>query len=187
MFSDMDKVTQKIPSPATPRAGKIDTREEIRRHDPDQERKKGAHKGFAKEQGLFGDDQTEVSVASLDAFLPMLLKNYSAQDIEEREVAFEKEPVDPTSPNAVAAGAYARMSKYSPMKNLKEKAQKAKEEHQKSENPTLSKEEVQTIYRLQADVVKLRQKGVETIYINKAGTFLKSLQNAIEDALQIKP
>ncbi len=186
MFSDVNKVTEKLPIASDPRAKQTDTREEILRHDPEQERRKGAHKGFANEQGLFGDDQTEVSVESLEAFLPMLLKNFSAKErFSEKSVVTENQEI--SSPSAQAAGAYARTAQYAPVQNP-EIAQDVEGSEDVSfnpeeEHPTLSNAEVQAIHRLQADVKKLRAKGVKAIYINKAGTFLESLQNAVREAL----
>ncbi len=184
MFSDMNKVTQKIPTARDQRPQSADTREEIRRHDPEQERKKGSHKGFAKEQGIFGDDQTEVSVQSLETFLPMLLKNYSEvkPSIDKVETS---ERIDQTNPNAKAAGAYARMAKYNPANNpAPQKTQEVDAENiaLDNDNPKLSKTEIQMIHRLQADVVKLKKLNIPAIFINKAGTFLESLENAIQDA-----
>ena len=173
-----------MPTARDPRTHDSDTREEIRRHDPEHERKKGEHKSFTEDKQLFGDDQTEVSVQSLEAFLPMLLRNYTAKDVEADHVSVDK--IDQTNPNARAAGAYARMAQYSPVDNLRQKVQEteeAREVKEEATDPTLSNEEVQAIHRLQADVAKLKAKGVQVILINKAGTFLESLQNGVKDAL----
>lgn len=185
MFSDMNKVTQKIPTARDPKTQQTDTREEIRRHDPEHERKKGEHKGFAEEQGIFGDDQTEVSVQSLDTFLPMLLKNYGGKDSSQDRVQ-ASEKIDHTNPSAKAAGAYAKMAKYAPVKSNVPVEEDLKEDQasQQDENPKLSKSEIQTIHRLQNDVLKLKVRGVTAIYINKAGTFLESLENGIKEALE---
>lgn len=183
MFSDVNKVTQKVPTALDPRTKQTDTREELIRHDPEQGRRKGAHKGFAKEQGLFGEDQTEVSVESLEAFLPMLLKNFSAQnETDDKSISVDQKNI--SNPSAKAAGAYARTAQYVPEIPDIEDSQNS-EEPVKSEkdHPTLSNSEIQAIHRLQSDVKKLRAKGVKVILINKAGTFLESLQNAVKDAL----
>ena len=183
MFSDLNKVTQKIPTARDQKTQQTDTREEIRRHDPDQERKKGEHKGFAEEQGIFGDDQTEVSVQSLETFLPMLLKNYGGKQPSPDKVE-ASEKIDQTNPNARAAGAYARMAKYGPSPECPSVEIETQEgSGQEDSNPKLSKSEIQAIHRLQNDVAKLKAKGVHAIYINKAGTFLESLQNGVAEAL----
>lgn len=181
MFSDLNKVSEKLPTARDPRTKQTDTREEIRRHDPDHERKKGQHKGFAKEQGLFGDDQTEVSVLSLETFLPMLLKNFAAKP-DDKADNVKIDQADQNNPNARAAGAYARTAQYNPP--VKEETDNDTPDNSKDvDHPTLSNEEVKAIHNLQADVAKLKAKGVSVIYINKADTFLASLQNGVQEAL----
>ena len=186
MFSDVNKVTEKLPIASDKRAYQSDTREEIRRHDPDQEQRKKGRR-FAEEQAMFGDDRTEISLNSLEAFLPMLLKNYAAQPQREAFSVDDARQFDQAIPSARAAGAYARMAEYAnPVGVLREKVKESTARQDKdipNDNPTLSKEEVKIIHQLQKDVKTLRTKGIETLSINKSGSILEGLQAAIQDAL----
>ncbi|MCB9963824.1 MAG: hypothetical protein H6857_02635 [Rhodospirillales bacterium] len=186
MFSDLYKVTQTPPTASAPRPHESDTREEIRRHDPDHDHnKKKNHKDLLVEQGLFGDDLTEISVESLETFLPMLLRNFSAKKtFSEHSASSTDRPH--SGPNAKAAGAYARRAQYNPANELQQKVKEVQEERQPKKelnNPTLSTAEVQAIHRLQTDVAELRRRGIKSVYIDKAGSLLESLQSAVTAAL----
>ena len=188
LYSDIHKVTQKAPNASKPRTRQIDTRDEIRRHDPEfiEEDGSSSHQ-YAKGETLFGQDKTEVSIDSLETFLPMLLKNY-ANEPQKAQPSTPLLDERPTSPAAKAAGAYARtMRKASVMNEPEEISPPNEGEEEISEqksNTNLSGSELQIIYKLQKDIPALRKKGIRTIFIEKAGTFLESLQNAVEEALQ---
>lgn len=181
MFSDMNKITEKIPTATTPRTFQTDTREEIVRHDPEHEQRRRGGRGFKDQNTLFGDDQAEVSVDSLEAFLPLLLKNYAAKSNQNTSQRVAAPDIGSAHPNARAAGAYAKMAQYSTVPELREKVQEVAKDT--AETPTLSSAEVQAIHRLQSGVQKLKEKGVRMIKINKAETFLESLQNGVDAAL----
>ena len=69
MFSDIRNIIP-IKAPASDaQAQQSDVRQEILRHDPDQERQKKKKQSKDQVNELFGDDQAEVSVETLDIFL----------------------------------------------------------------------------------------------------------------------
>ena len=113
----------------------------------------------------------------------MLLKNFSANDkSDEKTVSAEQR--NTSNPSAKAAGAYARTAQYVPkVPDVTETDEEENISKSESDHPALSNSEIQAIHRLQSDVKKLRAKGVKVIMINKAGTFLESLQNAVKEAL----
>lgn len=182
MFSDINNILRPMPTASDPRTAETDTRQDIIRHEQEQERHKkhgGAHQA---EEGLFGDDQAEVSVESLEAFLNMLLREYMPKKTEKKKNVKPavKAPAAPPSPNAQAAGAYARMAHY---QHTDVQVEEAGPEIP-VDAPTLNSKEVQRILALQKDVHLLVERNIHALTIQKAETFLQSLENAVREALQ---
>lgn len=181
MFSDINNILRPMPTASDPRTAETDARQEIIRHDPEQERHKKGGGGNHDAQGLFGDDQADISVESLGAFLNMLLKEYMPRKADEaitKPVAKTRNA--PPSPNAQAAGAYARMAHYQHTDLPLEEA----DVEIPADAPGLNSSEVQRILALQKEVHVLVERHIHMLTIQKADTFLESLENAVRDALR---
>lgn len=192
MFSDIRNIIP-IKAPASDsQAQQSDVRQEILHHDPDQERQK--KKKHSKEQAseLFGDDLAEVSVDTLDVFLEHILAQYTGTENSDHvDIPITDQKTDDSvgaqseklNPNAQAVGAYARTATYT--------EQETKNRHisipsEMGEELDLSPADIQLIYKLQKDILRLKEKQVASIrmyQVHENDSFLQMLENGVKQKL----
>lgn len=181
-----DDMFSNIPNLYTVRpreAERSDARLDIRRHDPDQEKRKGHD--HEKESGpLFNeDDDAVVSIEALRVFLKTFLGSLedkaAAQSFsrpqENPDVADDK----PAQGNAMmAASAYAHASETKAHGRTPETSTPAP-----AQTAKLPAEEIRIIHRLLENLQALSGRGVESLRIDRGESFLLSLVAASEKAL----
>lgn len=188
MFSTLNNIL----GTQTRHAEETDTRQALQRHDPDNPRGGRKKKQKEDEPGFEDGVAATLSVEALKAFLKTLLESKTPQaqsaNIQEptdykiqTEMELDKNPTKHVSAHAAqAAGAY----------------QSATSHAQKRENVLLettdtavsgpefdlSATDIRTIHQLQEDLNTLSNHNIEYIHIERAETFLQSLQNAVKAA-----
>lgn len=169
-----------------------DTRQEIRRQDPDQQRRKPKNND-RNEAKIFGDyDEATVSVKALRLFLKNLLKSAGANpqvgSSQKKETPVpparpspspEQRAPEAESPAARAAGVYEAASRKEHSGGFSIDDTPAAPP---AESVPLKSEEMRTIHALLADLQILSEKKVEYLRIERSETFLDSLVQAVEKA-----
>lgn len=187
MFSRLDPIFQA----ALPRQTEgADTRQEIRRQEKeDGDRRKGG-RDKDDQPGDPWEDSAVVSVRALSAFLSGLAgsgaekKPTGQEDV--RVSAYGGGAVAQEKPNSASSEAARAAKAYKTMYYTGQK------EHQlplpappaQGGGIALSPEEERIIHKLIADAGLLSARGVETLHIQKSGSFLQSLADAIAAALR---
>ncbi len=173
-------------------AEQTDTRQGIKRHDPDQERSRRRRKEDTSEE--FGEDFAHVSVEALSVFLKNFVKEQAAEELKtdsgqplaheatiiEPDNIVQEQPVNrPTNPAAAkAASAYQSMSQSHKQDDV------LIETTDTAQGPAfdLSAEDVRAINVLIEDLETLKKARIETLTIERAASFLESLTNAVQQA-----
>ena len=183
MFTQLGQIF----APQPPRQAQAsDTRQEIRRHDPDQERRH-KKKGAAAEDEINLEDSTSVSISALRSFLEGFLKNLeqtaapeqlgqppeNAQSHEIRKEFASHKPVSDKMARGISA--YQNASKTT-------KPMKTQETIQTAERLGLHASDIRIIHELISDLKILEQAGQETITIERSESFLSSLVSAVSKA-----
>lgn len=163
-----------------------DARLHIRRQDPEQQGRKG--KKGDEEEELFDDqDRASVSTEDLQAFLENFLK--SLQDDAQKEQKGENVDVLPenTAPKpamsmqaAHAHNAYAAASRAHTHSHDHSNDLSGVDAQQAANSLGLSGAEVRTIHALIDDLKDLRERGYDSLLIERSETFLQSLVHAVE-------
>jgi hypothetical protein len=185
MFSDINKIRNLVKTPPPDaRAEQSDSRQEMIRHDPEQERQKKKGK-FKEARSIFGDDLANVSVATLDIFLKNILVDFTDKPGDEKDPVAVSPPAGQSeNPNAAAAGAYARTAAYDSAPHAPPpEPESAADPEESLQHPTLSSQDVQLVYRLQKDIDELKRRGIESVRFEENGSFLESLEQAVKKAL----
>ncbi|MCB1532249.1 MAG: hypothetical protein KDJ35_05200 [Alphaproteobacteria bacterium] len=187
MFYTLGKILSQTPR----QAEQTDTRQEIRRHDPDQQRRK---KGETEDEAelLALEDDTTVSITALRAFLQEFLKslppeqregesqdgnqeNMPEKDTPKMGHDFNKErPVNGAMAQATGAYKTAAQSGHEDTKFKKGSAQET------AENLGLDGSEIRTIHTLINDLKALSAQGYEELVLERNATFLQSLVAAVD-------
>ena len=176
-------------------AEQTDTRQDIRRHDPDYENPR--KKKEAEENQSFNEDQATVSVEALKLFLENFVKNATdsgeqQQDSEQSDGITEQSPLDfkiqtempletgtkaPLKSGKAAHGAAA----YAQMAEANERRDILFETTDQAEGPPLelSATDIRSIYAIIEDLKILSEAHIEYLHIERASTFLESLENAV--------
>lgn len=179
-----------ILSPKARQAEKTDTRQAIRRQEPDERRRKSGER--EEEQELFStEDGTILSIPALRAFLEDFLKSLPEEKTEEQAARDKQEALHKdalkvghdfnkkrpqTGDMAHAMGAYQ-----SAAKSGREDASFSKgNTAQTAENLGLHASEVRSIHTLLEDLKILSKQGIEDLTIERSTSFLQSLINAVE-------
>ena len=156
-----------------------DTRQEIKRHDPDQpDRERGEPEDDRED--LFGDDSTVVSVDSLSVFLQNFLKSQSEEEQNQALASTSHEKQSGYTPKprgqaAYAASIYARNS------------QASNPSQQASASPAISEtllggEDIRLIHDLLDNIKDLQAQNIKHLTIEKGSSFLMSLKTAVDKA-----
>ena len=162
----------------------LDTRQAIRRHDPDHESTRKKKKGGQEKFIIDEDDHTVVSVEALRAFLEhflntQMIENQTkarAADMQEHAMTHAPEPRK-TAENtggmaSVAANAYQHTAQAS------QKSQTVLSDD--ASQSYLGGADIRVIHQLLDDLKALSAKDVEYLNIERSESFLGSLSAAVE-------
>lgn len=158
-------------------AESTDTRQAIRREEKEQGRGKNNPEEDNRISVDLWEDNTSVSVISLQAFLIDFLKDKSFSDKTNisNQPAQSEVPSKPPQNTFVARATNAYQS-------LSEKTQApsgASQIEEISSADLVESEEVRKIYALIEDLDLLSNKGIKSLYIEKADSFVESLRQAV--------
>ena len=180
-------------------AEQTDTRQELQHHDPEYQRRQKERKQEKPEDPNFQD--SILSVEALQVFLENYLKTaydrrkasepFDGEDRRKKPEAKNIEDVqqelnlrdDKRQQSAKAArAAYA----YQSAQHVKNKEQILLETTDQASGPAMdiSDADITTINELLEKIKVLNQHKIEYLQIERAATFLKSLHNAIDSAIQ---
>lgn len=178
-----------ILSPKARHAEGTDTRQEIRRQDPDEQRR--SNQDHEDEPELFSsEDDTIVSIIDLRAFLENFLKSLPSEKTdEEKAESKQKEMAEdalkighdfnkkrPITGNMVhAMGAYQSAAK----SGAETKRLSTDDTKRAAENLGLEASEVRTIHTLIEDLKVLSDRNIDDLTIERSTSFLQSLVNAV--------
>ena len=177
-----------ILSPQSRRTEQTDTRQEIHRHDPEYERRKGQKQDKKDEINL--EDGAIVSVEALKDFLENFVRERTRQNQTEQPGAQKSEEQAPTpetntqqsqtrtplnTPSAQAASAYAQSA------HMNDHSKVLLETTDKTEGPALdlSAADMRTLHVLIEDLKTLQNAKIEIIKLEPAASFLDSLVSAV--------
>ncbi|MCK5285009.1 MAG: hypothetical protein KAJ86_05425 [Alphaproteobacteria bacterium] len=158
-----------------------DTRQEIRRHDPEYEQRK--HKKKKTKNELFDEqDSTIVSIDSLSIFLKNFLKSLKTEENQEQhttnpQVTGNNIPKERQSSEHIsrqAAQAYQTTDQ-----SLKRSSAILNSTDETTPDLGLKASEVRTIHTLIDDLKTLSDQQVEFLRIERSNSFLESITNAI--------
>ncbi len=180
MFSAIGNVF----APKPRHAETTDTRQEIQRHDPDYERRKGKKRDDDAPFGFDEDDSALVTVSALQVFLENFLKSQmettsNSSTPEDTPAVFtaptNEAPAAPTGRAAMAASAYQHGA---------EATQSAPPRMQTGDmnaNPLgLKTQDLRLIHGLLRDLKILAERRIEYLQIERSESFLQSLVDAVE-------
>lgn len=165
-------------------AENADTRQEIKRHDPDQERNR--HKRDAQEDDPFQDENsTIISVEALRVFLDNFLKSLNEEDDGMQETPPPSPPTENTQharaetlrasgKAAIAANAYQSMARRQRNTSLLKDS-----DMNHAPDIKLEASEMRVIHTLLDDLKMLSEKNIEYLRIEREGSFLQSIVNAV--------
>jgi hypothetical protein len=184
MFSNLAQILSNRPR----HAENSDTRQEIKRHDPDQERRKKDEKDDDKGVRFDTYDNAVISVSALRVFLENFLNSLtgnaatggeaialSAQGFDAAEGADATDHKPQSAAASHAANVYQMAAKT---------ARPTPVPVAKPAEPLLGNEDVRTIHRLMNETLVLQSRGIEYLTIERGETFLASLAAAVAKALQ---
>jgi hypothetical protein len=166
---------------------KTDTRLEIRRDEKREHGQKSLERKAEPDEVGLWEDSASVSVAALRNFLGEFLKARGEADIATPapstnpfDLQYTPAPLTPAS--SVAARAMKAYGAHTPppLAPAPEPQAGGDAQGEISLSDLLKADELRTIHALIASLNDLEKRGVQTLTIEKAGTFLQSLVNAVE-------
>lgn len=168
-------------------AEQTDTRQAIQRHDPDFERPSQQQREDTAEE--FGEDVAFVSVEALSIFLKNFIKEQTEQDVREQplaetsaaEDAAMPSPSPANTPRETNSAAAHAASAYQTTSQVQKQEKVLIETTDAVQGPSfdLSSEDVRAINVLLDDLKDLQNARIETLRIERATSFLSSLQTAV--------
>jgi hypothetical protein len=165
-----------------------DTRQKIPHEERDQNSRKQNEDEKPASTAELWEDNTDVSIEALRAFLINFLKKLpEAQEIgipdplpQKNNNPRPKEPTRPTNTqNAKAVRAYQAQAAYTPSTAEKDK----NNEKSTKTRPTIENKEMRDIYQLIDNLEILSNRGVQMLTIEKSGDFLSSLRHSVAKIL----
>lgn len=183
MFSGFGSIFGIMPR----RAESTDTRQAIRRHDPDQEHPQRKNNEKEKPPAPDAYDNASVSIESLEIFLENFLK--SLQTGTDTKTTLENQQQIPASHPAESA-LTPSTTKASVAANAYQSTQEHIRHTDNAQTPPpaskqiLENEEIRTIHQLLKDIALLKQNGVKVLVLEKDITFLAALVKSVRTALQ---
>ena len=186
MFNDVNPIF----SPLLRHAQSSDTRQDIKRHDPEQERRR---KKDGQRPLTQGEESAELSIEALIAFLDNITQkpahdfSHVASDGAGEELQTPDTPPAPPSAGAQNSQAiYARRA-YGHAAETAPRAQTLPRTQQPTQHnpsgPRLSQHDAALAAVMLKNLKTLRQRGVTQITFHKNGDFMQSLQSAIQELL----
>lgn len=163
-----------------------DTRLEIRRDEKHDQGKKQEYEPEGEDNSALWEDSTSVSVEALRAFLIGFLK--SRGDAVPEATVPQNDGLQVTSPEyrppvstraAQAVKAYSSMAAQMTPPAMPPEPQKVEQEQPLDLVDLLHADEIRTMHVLITELDALSRKGVQTLMINKAETFLEALVQAV--------
>lgn len=182
MFSALGSIFSTKPR----QAEHADTREEIQRHDPDFER--GRKKNAPDQEKDTHQDNATVSITALKTFLENFIKDTSQDQAHKQSESSPQtadnqyQPSEIQTPTTQASSTAAKAaSAYETMAKTKEKSQILLETTDQATGPTLDLKaaDIRTIHKLIENLEILTTANIEYLHIERAETFLSSLENAV--------
>jgi hypothetical protein len=159
-----------------------DGRLEIRREEKDAQKRKEDEDSAAEETGGLWEDSTSVSVESLRTFLIEFLKSRGSA-IPEENISVSVDAAQSaiaTPANTIAARAVKAYTALTPQAPPPPPAPDVQADSAPQDlSALLAADEVRTMYVLIEELERLAQRGVQTLTIEKAETFLAALVNAV--------
>ena len=163
---------------------KSDTWQGIHRHENTGDEKAKDH-GRQKKDETPTDDDTVLSLAALHGFLLMLVQQtppaQEAQAIP--DTAPHAAPTQETRRAARAAGAYENTARTTQPGSRVSLTDSGSAPAPAGPHVPLSADEIRNIHALIEDVEKLAERGIATMTIPPAESFLQSLKNGVAQAL----
>ncbi len=179
------------------RAEQSDTRQEIRRHDPEHERRRGKDQGDRQKSESDTEDHADVSVGALKAFLEGFVKSMnkvenpsSGSDDKQNEATKS----DPNHDQAARTSAPMTRQRKSPQAAhaasiYQRTAQKTsgnapyKNTSSSAASMGLEAADIRTIHLLIEQLGELSKRNVQNLRIERSDSFLNSLLNAVKTAM----
>ena len=192
-------ITQFIGNP--PRhAESADTRQEIKRHDPDQQNRREHEE--REDDGLARDDSAVVSVSALEVFLKNFLQSMADDTKNKEEVGAKTAAPSPQAPSASSPSTPQTPTPETPAHgqtrpNSNSAAARAASAYGRNAGTRntavatpspealealLGGEDVRIIHGLLDDIAALKKKNIEYLSIEKGESFLMSLKAAVDKA-----
>ena len=183
MFSNFGNINIQKPR----QAETTDTRQGIRRHDPDQQQRKKKKSDSDNPIGFDEDDIATVSIEALQLFLQNFLKSTevkadkpTTQNSEPPEAREFSAPQAPKPVSGVAAhAAHVYQHSAQAVRGNAFGAQNALETTTVAQSLGLDAAEVRTIHALLAALKTLSTRKVEYLRIERSDSFLHSLEKAV--------
>lgn len=178
MFTNLNQ----IPGMAPRHAENADTRQEIKRHDPDQERRKQEEKENEIQNPLDGEDHAVVTISALRVFLENFLKSLEATG---GQSAAPVQNVAPTpqsqAPQNFSGGDMAASKAAQAYKSTARVTEGPQFDNQAgaATQSILGGEDIRTIHALLGDLATLAARNIEYLQIEKNESFLQSLVAAV--------
>jgi hypothetical protein len=166
-----------------------DTRLQIRREDKEDQGKKQDFEESQEDTSALWEDSTEVSVGALRTFLIEFLKSRGDEVPEEGIITTEnislmnglepehREPITNRAAQAVKAYSSMQTQNYGPPPTPATPPTDVREEVDLAS--LLKADELRTMHVLISELDRLAAKGVQTLTIEKADTFLEALVTAV--------
>lgn len=166
-------------------AENADTRLEIKRHDPEQERRQKEKQEQEEKIGFDTYDNAVVSVESLRVFLQNFLQSVLDKSPASTMPSDTAAPVSPNIPDAPMPHPHAAEASHaaSVYKTAAKTARPRMVTPEEAPQSIIDNDEIRMIYKLLNDTAVLRQRGVEFLTIERDDTFLQSLAAAVQKAL----
>lgn len=177
MFTNLNQ----IPGMAPRHAENADTRQEIKRHDPDQEWRKQEEKENDIQNPFDGEDHAVVTISALRVFLENFLKSLEAQTTSPSVAQNQAEMFVPEAPQKPAADTAASKAARAYQSTARVTEGPRFDNQAGAETQSiLGGEDIRTIHVLLKDLADLAGRNVEFLQIEKNESFLQSLVAAVD-------
>lgn len=166
-------------------AERTDARLEIRRHEQDEQSRKEHDSQDEQEGSFLWDDSTEVSVEALKSFLLEFLSSKTQTQTGGKGAAprtqhasdVERTPANPIAERAIKAYGVSAAHAAPPTIEVTEP-----EDSTQQDPEDVGSEDIRNMHGLIADLDVLSRRGVQTLTIEKADSFLEALILAVRAA-----
>ncbi|MCF8495982.1 MAG: hypothetical protein K9G62_04860 [Alphaproteobacteria bacterium] len=168
------------------RVENVDTRLDIRRHDPDQEGRRGKD-DHAPEDSSEPEDRATMSLEALGLFLENFIKTLETKSPSGHTDSSSSMPESMAVPRASSSRAARAAQAYQHAAEATAPSGSLESPVLEESPPALESEEIRALYSILVDVKLLRERGVDVLTIERSDTFLNSLRSAVDKALEDRP